>query len=535
MIKRWAITAMLFCVAAITATTQAAEKNLIFNGNFEASTRKTGQPDGWGLKTDKGQEWASENGNHFLRLTTAEPGKMNLVYREIYFEPEDAGKALEMQVKMRCDGVVPGERPWFDARIMMNFKDSNGKTLKGAKSPNIKGTKKDWIQKTFQMKIPEGASKLEIMPCLFNTQAGTFDIDDMHLKYIDKMIEKPKTRAQLASFPVDGGKHHPPMLKVKGNQLVDDNGKEYWLQGVSIPSLEWSRTGDYIHNSVVIAIEEWNANIIRLPVKSPFWFGTSGWEDDGGKLYREIVDKLVESCASRGAYLVLDLHEYKAIQPKHIDFWIDAAKRYKNHPAVMFGLLNEPHSIDWKTWKYGGEVKSKVKAKAGVAAENKITYNTFQSPGMQACVDAIRKTGAKNICVIGALDWAYDLSGILKGYDIEDPDGYGIMYDTHVYPWKSDWQGKFLDVAEKHPILLGENGCDEKKMPWQTNPESPYPWAPDMIGCIQKYKLHWTAWSFHTSATPRVLLDWDYTPTPFWGKFVKEALAGKQFEMKKMR
>ena len=69
----------------------------------------------------------------------------------------------------------------------------------------------------------------------------------------------------------------------------------------------------------------------------------------------------------------------------------------------------------------------------------------------------------------------------------------------------------------------------------QKNPESPYTWAPDMIGCIQKYKLHWTAWSFHTSATPRVLLDWDYTPTPFWGKFVKEALAGKQFEMKKMR
>jgi hypothetical protein len=28
---------------------------------------------------------------------------------------------------------------------------------------------------------------------------------------------------------------------------------------------------------------------------------------------------------------------------------------------------------------------------------------------------------------------------------------------------------------------------------------------------------------------------WDYTPTPFWGQFVKDALSGKQFEWKKNR
>jgi len=29
--------------------------------------------------------------------------------------------------------------------------------------------------------------------------------------------------------------------------------------------------------------------------------------------------------------------------------------------------------------------------------------------------------------------------------------------------------------------------------------------------------------------------DWDYTPTPYWGVYVKDALAGKKFELKKMR
>jgi hypothetical protein len=32
-----------------------------------------------------------------------------------------------------------------------------------------------------------------------------------------------------------------------------------------------------------------------------------------------------------------------------------------------------------------------------------------------------------------------------------------------------------------------------------------------------------------------VISDWQYTPTPYWGAFVKDALAGKAFEMKKVR
>jgi hypothetical protein len=30
-------------------------------------------------------------------------------------------------------------------------------------------------------------------------------------------------------------------------------------------------------------------------------------------------------------------------------------------------------------------------------------------------------------------------------------------------------------------------------------------------------------------------MDWNYTPSPFWGVFAKDALNGKQFETKRMR
>jgi hypothetical protein len=56
-----------------------------------------------------------------------------------------------------------------------------------------------------------------------------------------------------------------------------------------------------------------------------------------------------------------------------------------------------------------------------------------------------------------------------------------------------------------------------------------------MLGFIQKYRLNWTGWCLHPAATPIMISDWKYTPTPYWGKPAKEALAGKQFVMKKMR
>ena len=209
--------------------------------------------------------------------------------------------------------------------------------------------------------------------------------------------------------------------------------------------------------------------------------------------------------------------------------------RYKNHPGVIFGLLNEPHDITWKEWRDGGDV-SEARGKDGVAMENNENLGAVESVGMQYLVDVVRKVGARNVLSAGGLDWAYDLSGILEGYALTDTkDGQGIMYETHVYPWKSGWQKSFLNAAEKYPILLGEVGCQTEKMPWESVLVDPHTWYPDMLGCIQKYRLNWTAWCFHPRSSPCLLLDWDYNPTPYWGEPVMRALKGEQFEMKKMR
>ena len=32
-----------------------------------------------------------------------------------------------------------------------------------------------------------------------------------------------------------------------------------------------------------------------------------------------------------------------------------------------------------------------------------------------------------------------------------------------------------------------------------------------------------------SQSTPSIIADWNYTPTPYWGQFVRDALKGKRF------
>jgi len=338
----------------------------------------------------------------------------------------------------------------------------------------------------------------------------------------------------------------PKEIRVSGNRLVNPTGKEVWLQGVAIPGLEIVPEGHGAVFSTRVAIEDWKANVVRLPVKDEYWFGQgketpkSKGQTDGGAAYRATVDAAVNMAANRGCYIVIDNHRYRAVKPEQFAFWKEVAEKYKNHPAVLFDIINEPHGISWDIWRNGGfvaEKKKPVDESAFLSDAEKKKNEGFESPGMQKLVEAIRETGARNIIIAGGTGWAYDLSGILNGYALEDKTGNGIMYATHVYNWKKGWQKAFLDAAEKYPVFVGEVGADPNKMSFipEKDQEDPYTWVPDMLGVIQKYRLNWTGWSFHGWATPVMISDWKYTPTPYWGAPAKKALAGEKFEVKKLR
>jgi Endoglucanase len=517
-------------------------ESLLPDGGFERVDPATGVPAGW--PKSRAATWElDESGSRFLRLASTGAGRMDSL-RLLVPIPAEV-RALEFRYRARVTGLKRGAKSWNDARVILNFKDAAGAVIGNAPPSYHRDNTGGWREVSTRFLVPAGAVTLEFMPALFEVEAGVFDLDDIVLRQIDHVALQAEIAKNTAPPPPareePAREKWPEEIRVVGNRLQTAAGREVWLQGVNVPSLEWSSKGENVLRSVVVAIEDWKANVVRLPVKDTYWFGKGEDQSDGGKRYRELVDAAVTLAANRGAYLVLDLHQYRAPREEHLAFWTDAATRYGNHPAVLFDLLNEAHSTTWEVWRNGGYVAER---KAGADEDNFLTDEEriaarlgYRSPGMQKVLETVRAAGARNVVVVGGLDYAYDLSGILRGYALEEKGGNGIMYASHIYPWKSDWQGKMLDIAARHPILVGEVGADNRKQPWEKaeNFVQPETWLPDMLGLIQKHRLNWTGWSFHPKAGPRMLADWRYTPTSYWGEYAKRALAGEEFELKRLR
>jgi hypothetical protein len=524
---------------ALPAVADDQPRSLLSNGDFQSVSSDSNWPQDW-PRAD-GVTFEQEEGQRFLRLHSSKPGQMILVYRQMPI-PSPRPAALEVCFRVRYADIKPGEKSWYDGRIICHFKNRDNDVVKPEPpTPSFHGGSDKWVERDYFVKVPGGAKFLEVMPCLFHPASGTLEIAKFAVfaATADKLPKPPPVipSALVAStIPAD---RVPPELHVVGNELQSAAGKTVWLQGLCVDSMEWSGAGEHIEQSIVVAIDQWKANVIRLPVTEEFWFGRNQWQHDGGIAYRKLVDAAIDTAAARGGYLALDLHRFGAPMPAHKEFWTDAATRYKNRPEVIFELFNEAHGVSWKTWRDGGSLKDPAAAgKDANAAENSETEEGETSVGMQALLGAIRAAGARNPVIAGGLDWGYDLSGVTNGFALKDDDrADGVIYSSHIYPWKKDWRGKVLLAAEKYPIFVGEIGCPLERMPFipPAQHEDPYTWAPDALGFIQKYKLNWTGFSFHPKCAPMVISDWRYTPTPYWGAFVKDALSGKAFLSDKMR
>ncbi|MFH1500207.1 MAG: cellulase family glycosylhydrolase [Verrucomicrobiota bacterium] len=318
----------------------------------------------------------------------------------------------------------------------------------------------------------------------------------------------------------------PLQLHVDGNKVRDSNNNIVRLQGANIPSLEWSNNGEHIVDSQTHLRDVWNANFIRFPLSQDRWFGHAPGQSDGGAAYRAIVDGIVARANAGDYYVLLDLHWSnrgtwgsnigQAAMPdmNSATFWSDCADRYKNNPSVLFDLYNEPYLGNWQIWRNGGQV-----------TQGSVTY---QSPGMQGLLDAVRATGANNIVVAGGIAYGYDLTGVMNGYALTDTSsGRGIIYSSHVYPWKTDRDAKVTVAAAAHPILIGECGADDNPEPHgggtPLDAQGVLDWSNNHIAWMNANGYHWTGWSFHPGAGPKMVSDWNYTPTP-WGQIAKNQI-----------
>jgi endoglucanase len=321
-------------------------------------------------------------------------------------------------------------------------------------------------------------------------------------------------------------------LKVSGTQVLDRQNHPVRLQGVDVASMEFTSNGEgHILQTVNVAIRDWHVNIIRLPLAQDRWFGRAREQTNGASAYRALVKQIVTECATQHCYIILDLHwsdcnewgknigQHSMPDTNSLAFWRSCAPLYANNPAVLFDLYNEPHDVSWDVWLNGGYITDKPNGR-------NLTAKDYQCVGMQTMLDTIRATGAKNVVICGGLDWAYDFSGILDGRELSDPKGNGVIYANHCYDNKHnsvyEWIAKMEAATAKFPVIISEFGgtSGPSKMAPDDN------WLLHVLQAIEAHQWSYTAWDLHPRAGPRLIADWDYTPTPHFGVFVKQALDG---------
>ncbi len=262
-----------------------------------------------------------------------------------------------------------------------------------------------------------------------------------------------------------------PSLHVQGNTLVDSAGKTVRLRGVNRSGAEYMCVGGWgifdgpVNDAAVGAIRSWHVNAVRIPLNESCWLGINGVKPEySGANYQKALADFVAELNRQGMVAILDSHW--AAPGTQVDtgqkpmpnrdhtpeFWRQVAQAYGQNGAVLFDLFNEPYPDNagdspeaWRCWRDGGTC-------VGM---------DYQAAGMQELVDAVRGTGAKNVILVGGVQWASGLSGWLANKPTDPLNNLAASW--HVYNFSgchdpSCWNSYAAPVAAQVPLILGELG-----------------------------------------------------------------------------
>ena len=293
---------------------------------------------------------------------------------------------------------------------------------------------------------------------------------------------------------------------VEGARILDAANEVVRLRGANLPGLIWDAVGSSITAGDLEMLASWGANVVRIGLNQGFWLtGGSGCDS---ACYRARVAEVVGFARTAKLDVILDLHwatANGAVEPQFVGmadadsvrFWSDVAAAYQSDGRVLFELYNEPHDLDWSTWKNGGTVTSAYDPDTTDADYSTPASITYEASGMQALYAAVRATGAHNLVIAGGLDWSFDLSQVPSFH----LDGYNVVYATHLYPYSGKlpdtWQSAFGFLKDQVPLIASEFGPGNSV----TEP-CPTDYVDRIIAYADATPMHWTAWDWYAAGSP---------------------------------
>lgn len=303
-------------------------------------------------------------------------------------------------------------------------------------------------------------------------------------------------------------------LHVVGNRLENAQGRPIRLLGVDRSGPEyacvapaWQRLGFFdgpTDKRAIAAMAAWRINAVRIPLNEDCWLGINGVPKrfSGGR-YRAAISSYVRRLHLAGLYVVLDLHwnapgpeETRTQQPMadadHSPaFWKSVARTFKDDPAVVFDLYNEPHDVSWRCWRDGCTLPE-----------------GWTTAGMQQLVNAVRSSGARQPVIATGVDWGSDLSSWLE-YRPHDP-AHQLAAGLHVYDFRfcatrGCWTNTIGPVSREVPVITTELGQRVCAGPFMDRFMS---WADDA-------GVSYLGWTWHPDgcAAPALIRSWAAQPT----------------------
>lgn len=353
--------------------------------------------------------------------------------------------------------------------------------------------------------------------------------------------------------------HGLPPLATSGRAIVGAlDGGPVRLRGVNRSGLEYAEPVgmSFLDGARISAAEidyivrDWRANIIRLPFNQDWALhGRDGVTADA---YLDALDQVIYWASRAGAYTLLDLQWLDAdvIRGRNRDgsanrvaalptrdsitVWATLADRYRDEPAVLFDIFNEPHDPlrDDPTGLQAIRDDGTLTWLEG----RRVTMAEWQ-PWARQLVTAIRREHPRGLVFVSGVAWAYDLRdvplAVADGSSTFFPD---VVYSTHVYPWCGhpvrarwgrsphapraalSWAEAFGRLSREVPVFVAEWGGESGHLRW----------GETLARYLRRLDLGWTAWSW--SDYPRLVVDaqsGNYEPTEF-GDLVRRALTAGQ-------
>lgn len=329
---------------------------------------------------------------------------------------------------------------------------------------------------------------------------------------------------------------------VKGNTIVGKDGKRYFFHGIGRDGLEYTCWGDghfypnelaYMGSGKNTAhATYWNANTVRLPLSEGIWLNGQPLQQCPADQYHQLVKRTVDALTAMKLNVIIDLQwsdagrqsklgggQWAMPDADSITFWQQVAGIYKSYPNVLFELFNEPHPAQWSCWMAGCKVINDQTSSNDCQCIKTLSY---QSVGMQALVDTVRKTGAQNLALVGGMNWGFDLSQLSK-YALK---GTNIVYDTHPYPYTDKlpqtWDAAFGNVSQHYPVISAESGAYD----CGTN------YMNQLLSYFDAHQISWVAWSWvlqgNTCGYPQLIQDYTGTPAMAMGQFIYQRLHSYQ-------